>query len=146
MRHLYVKKRWKCKCTFLLTEINIETHLFNNNFNMAFKWLSAQLPVNQNHIRKWPLEMGSWITMYGGGNNVIISYFATYSFQTIRDHVILFPYEHSGFGLVNFSGMLHILSWCGWNFGPQPIRSFEFGHLMSQGYATHDCASLETRS
>ena len=27
-----------------------------------------------------------------------------------------------------------ILSWCWWNFWPQPIRSTEFGHVTSHGY------------
>ena len=39
-----------------------------------------------------------------------------------------------------------ILSWCWWNFWPQPIRSTEFGHVTSQGFATHDPVSLEMRS
>ena len=42
--------------------------------------------------------------------------------------------------------LLTILSWCWWNFWPQPIRSTEFGHVTSQGYATHDPVSLEKRS
>ena len=33
------------------------------------------------------------------------------------------------------------LSWCWWNFGRQPIRSTEFGHMTSRSYATHDSVS-----
>ena len=57
-------------------------------------------------------------------------------------------YKHSGAEeMTKFQEYwCNILSWCWWNFWPQPIRSTEFGHVTSQGYTTHDLVSLETRS
>ena len=35
----------------------------------------------------------------------------------------------------------HILSWCSWNFKPQPVRSIGFDHVANPRYATHELYS-----
>ena len=37
-----------------------------------------------------------------------------------------------------YSDNLVILSWFWWNFGAQPIKSTDFGHITSHNYATND--------
>ena len=64
---------------------------------------------------------------------------------------ILCPMEHAHGCVASFfffggGAILVIISWCWWNFLPQPIRSTEFGHATSQGYATHEPVAMETRS
>ena len=47
--------------------------------------------------------------------------------------------------ILNIQPQPCILSWCWWNFWPQPIRSTEFGHVTSQGYTTHDPVFLDVQ-